>query len=366
MPRRPEAIQMDQERKQYRIDISAKQSPTGKRKRVRDVGTDYADVIVRYQQIMAELKKEARGESVEATVSDFGPRWLEECIRQQRDPKGHKLSKARFETHIEPVLGNVALREIGQAELRKLASVLKAKKLAPRTVKWILGELRCQLYYAKDCELIGSIPSFRAAMPRVAEKEPNPVSLEEMSLISKDLETRPDELFPVMLSRFTGLRYGETLRPRWRDVIWKPDPYLLLAKTKSKKVRRVPILPEALELLEREQTARRRIPHMDTFISPYRKPDAGWIYRPSNQRISKKLGRPFKWWFHRMRDTFACWFLELGYSPADLQVVLGHSTIQQTEKYGRLSEAAVLRRVRELSIGQSSGQQAETQQGEVR
>ena len=52
---------------------------------------------------------------------------------------------------------------------------------------------------------------------------------------------------------------------------------------------------------------------------------------------------------HRLRDTFACRWLERGGSKEVLQELLGHSSMLVTEKYGRLNPASVAAEVAKIT-----------------
>ena len=105
---------------------------------------------------------------------------------------------------------------------------------------------------------------------------------------------------------------------------------LVVERTKSGKVRRVPIAPELL---------RGRVGRLCPFVSA-----------SSFQRTVRRLSGVHRFHPHQMRHTFACRWLERGGSLAALQEMLGHASITTTQRYGRLADDLVAReaqRVRE-------------------
>ncbi|MHC4067547.1 MAG: tyrosine-type recombinase/integrase, partial [Planctomycetota bacterium] len=52
------------------------------------------------------------------------------------------------------------------------------------------------------------------------------------------------------LALYTGLRWGKIRSLQWQHVYWSPRPHLVVEKTKSGRVRRVPLNPEATDLLK--------------------------------------------------------------------------------------------------------------------
>jgi integrase len=167
---------------------------------------------------------------------------------------------------------------------------------------------------------------------------PHPLNDIELAEVVK---AAPENWKPVLLMlAYTGLRWGELRALRWRDVRESPYPHMVVSKshdgpTKSRKVREVPLLPEAQDVLD-SLTGRTGT----VFSLPE---TASWIRR---HVIGHSRVKDFH--VHRLRHTFACRYLERGGSLEALQRMLGHSTVRLTERYGRLRPEVVAAEVRRV------------------
>jgi integrase len=262
------------------------------------------------------------------TVGAFAKRWRTEYIAQRRNTKGRVLSKQRFRDHVAPVIGGEPLQAVTLADLRRLRGTLEAKGLAAMTVRHILSDLRCLFRYAVEVGERKDSPWRSSLLPRMVEEAPKRLTDEDVEAVL-DAATGGYSL-AIRLALATGLRWGELHRLQWRHVIGTPHPHLVLEKTKSGRVRRVPLPPDAVALLKQERARTKSV-----FVLPFRaKNPCSFV-----DRIEVVSG--VRWHFHQLRHTFACRWLEAGGSKEALQKILGHSTIRLTERYGALSDDAV-------------------------
>src|SRR5262249_46294358 len=113
----------------------------------------------------------------------------------------------------------------------------------------------------------------------------------------------------------TGIRWGELVRAQTTDI---QGGKLVIRRSKSGKVRRVPLPPEVLSDCE-GRVGR---------LTPFENACA------FNKRVRKLAGAEG---FHSplCRHTFATEWREAGGSLAALQAVLGHGAIAVTERYAR-------------------------------
>ena len=113
--------------------------------------------------------------------------------------------------------------------------------------------------------------------------------------------------------------------------------FLVVSKSKASKIRRVP--------LDREMLAMIRT-HVGKLV-PFAEGSTGWF-----TKVVWKLSGIADFHPHRMRHTFACWWLEQGGSLAGLQQVLGHASIVTTQRYARLTDDHVM--AERLKMGKST------------
>jgi len=144
-----------------------------------------------------------------------------------------------------------------------------------------------------------------------------------------------DHLKPmVLLTLNTGLRRGEVFNLNWNDVDLDKRQLTVEGETsKSKQTRHIPLNSQALVLLKdwRKQCAN------DGLV--FRSPVTGNRFdniKRSWEALREKAGIP-DFWFHDLRHTFASKLVMAGEDLYVIKELLGHSTIQMTERYAHLA-----------------------------
>lgn len=270
------------------------------------------------------LEKVRRGEDLptRSTVADLVTKWLDSYIRTARNEKGQRLAKSRTRLYLVPVLGAKEVTTVTPDDLRTYRLHLERLELSPQTVSNVLTDARCFFSWAEEARLVQKSPVPRRLLPRIEERLPDRLTGEEAAALSDIPEPYG---FVIRLGLGTGLRWGEMCRVLPGDV---QQGMLVVPRSKSGKVRRVPLAPELLLEL-RGKTGR---------LVPFREADPGTYSWHARRLSGVERFHP-----HMMRHTFACMWLERGGSLPGLQQILGHASIATTQRYARLSDDAVKR-----------------------
>ncbi|MEE8151959.1 MAG: site-specific integrase, partial [candidate division NC10 bacterium] len=139
----------------------------------------------------------------------------------------------------------------------------------------------------------------------------------------------PDKYKPlVIVALHTGLRQGELLGLRWRDVDFEVG-ILTVERSKHGEVHRVPMNSLVVETLSKLP---RNGPHVFAWENGKTPRDVSHAFG----RITKQGGiSDFR--FHDLRHSFASRLLMAGFDIRTVQELLGHKTIQMTLRYAHLS-----------------------------
>ncbi len=266
------------------------------------------------------------------TVHQAAARWLETCIKTQRNEKGQRLTAQRVRDYLDPFMGHMLVEKVGGDDIRAYRLWLERQgRLSLASVGHVLADCRCMLRWAEDGGLIERCPFPRRVMPRLQERPPDRLTDEQAEALRALHEPYG---FVCRLALGTGLRWGELTRAQASDV---ERGFLVVHHTKSRRVRRVPLSPELLAEVRR---------HVGRLV-PFARVSPGSFA----MRI-RRLAGVEGFHVHQMRHTFACQWLERGGSLAALQQILGHASIETTQRYARLTDDAVMReaeRIRETS-----------------
>ncbi len=140
----------------------------------------------------------------------------------------------------------------------------------------------------------------------------------------------------VLFLIYTGARKNEVLQACWQDVDWQQSSWRI-PKTKSGKVRHVPLSRGALELLNKLQN-QIKLDHMGKraiFANPETgKPFVSFFYSWNSARV--RAGMP-EFRIHDLRHSFASYLVNAGRSLYEVQELLGHADIKTTSRYAHLS-----------------------------
>lgn len=137
----------------------------------------------------------------------------------------------------------------------------------------------------------------------------------------------------VVLALSTGMRQGEILNLRWPDVNLD-DGRITLRDTKNGETRTVPLAGRALDSLREHSKVRR----LDTdLLFPGRRCDSPvFIRAPWSAAVEASGIKNFR--FHDLRHSAASYLAMNGASVNLIAKILGHKSIQVTNRYTHLSE----------------------------
>lgn len=244
----------------------------------------------------------------------------------------------------------LAAKDLAQESETSTARDDESVTLSPRTVQYIYAVLRRALGQALKWNLVARNVATLVDPPRVRRPEVQPLSPEEArQLLTKVEGDRLAALYSVALA--LGLRQGEALGLRWRDVdleagtlairnaLQRVDGKLQFVDPKTSKSRRTVALPEVAVAALRTHRVRQ---YQERLVAGTRWHDTGLVFTTSIgsgldgrnvtrqfQKLLKDLGLP-RQRFHDLRHTCASLLLAQGVHPRVVMDILGHSQIKLT------------------------------------
>jgi integrase len=233
-----------------------------------------------------------------------------------------------------------------------------AAGIKPATVIRDLAALSGVLGRAKKLKVIASNPLLSVDKPKTDKgKRPRFLKPDEYARLMAAIEARDkaavaarlrnkerqkskapikqpykDELTPaILLSLHTGMRRGEILRLRWRDIDF--DTRELIAHgdtTKGGQTRTLPLNNDALATLRawRKQSGGQRDDRVFTVSTSHK---TAWSALLKSAGIVK-----FRW--HDLRHNFASYLVQRGVTLNDVRDLLGHKDLVTTLKYAEIAD----------------------------
>jgi integrase len=306
------------------------------------LGQDHDRAVMRALEIRRRIKAglpPMEERKAILTVKDAVESWLEDHVRHARHKAFAENTGKRCERVLLPFMGTLPLSDVTAGTLLAYRNHLvgrtsrRGRPLAQATVRMFLGDVRAVINHALTLQVLDRSPIPRRWLPGLPERAPDVLTPKEQGVLC-GLPGEFGRALRLLLG--TGIRWGELARAQAQDV---QGGRLLIPRSKSGKVRRVPLPPDVLA------ECKGRVGR----ISPFE--DACDF----NKRV-RELSGIDRFHSHLCRHTFATEWRDAGGSLAALQAVLGHGTIAVTERYGTIGDDLVEREAQRLVEFRAQGE----------
>ena len=297
------------------------------------------------------------------TLGEFLTRWERDWAQGNVSAKTSERWRQLITFQVTPRIGQLPIQRVKAAHLQELyGALLKAgsadgKPLAPRTVGHVHRMLRRAFGHAVTWGILATNPVAVVSAPRVPDSEIEIVSDAEIRRVLDHLRDRDHQLHTIaFLALGTGMRRGELLALRWRDIggdkikversLEQTRAGLRFKSPKTKRSRRSVSIPSEVSAELRAYKMAQleyRLSIGAGRLSPedlvFTRPD-GSPYRPDDLTrtwllATRAIGRPIN--LHALRHTHVSNLIAEGIDILTISRRVGHSNATTTlNVYGHL------------------------------
>lgn len=304
------------------------------------------DAQVRLRELLTSLDNKTYIPPSKVTVEQWLAEWVRRYAEAKCSPKTVDSYQGIINHHIVPVIGKVNLMDL---EPDRLSDLYAAKRgtCSVRTIRYCHTLMSQALDYAIKQGKLKRNVALLAEPPAREKKAPNVVEAQDVSRFLKAAADTPYSEMVVTLL-FTGLRRGELLALRWKDLdlargkayisrtMYRLKKEYVVKETKTASSQRVVALPTGLcKLLAdyyQRQVEQRKLLDMPmpelVFTRPEGEPFDPSTFSHAVKKVSTRAGLDIK--AHALRHSFATLLLKAGKHPLVVSAQLGHSSVRTT------------------------------------
>ncbi|MGA8584255.1 MAG: site-specific integrase [Roseiarcus sp.] len=307
------------------------------------------------------LSAEDAGDHVEPSRSTVGE-WLEEWVaatKAEISPKTHERYAEIVRCYLKPGLGAMKLQKLTTGDIQRAYGEFD-RNPSPRTRRHVNRILKSALASAVEQQRLTRNPAAsKVGLPKVERKPASTLTVEQSGRLLAAIR-HTTTYWPVLIALATGMRRGEILALRWKNVeldngavrvvesLEQTKAGLRFKAPKAEKARAVPLprfaLAELKDWKRKQAEALLRLgvrQDGDTLVCPRedgkpKQPDS--LTHEFTYLVGRATDVP-RVRFHDLRHSHATQLLSAGVHPKIVQERLGHSTIAITlDLYSHVSD----------------------------
>ena len=288
-----------------------------------------------------ELRELGRIKSESLTLADFWGQHYLPTAELRKTLKTIEVEKWLFKSWISPALGHLALKEITADQVAAALAGMAQAGRSPRTQEHAKMVLSGLFSTAIQKELFNSSNPCKAV--KVAKKDNRRVrflSSEEARQLLAALKFRsPQTHDEALLSIFCGLRAGEIFALTWADINMD-NRQILIRDPKNKRNRYAYMTGEVAAMLRGRQgnQTQAALVFPDTNGQRQKSVNATFKRVVHDLGFNNGVSDPrLKLVFHSLRHTYASWLVQSGEALYTVKELMGHRSLQMTERYAHLA-----------------------------
>ena len=264
---------------------------------------------------------------------------FKEFVREKYIPyiKSYKRSwefdQQTIEKRMMRIWGHKKLNEFKPGDLIEFQNTMVNQGFKPGSVNRYMAIIKHILNTAEKWDYIDSSPTRKVSRMYDAGRQERFLSPEELERVLDELNNCNSPVVPDII-RFlimTGARKSEAVNLPWSEVDLEAGEWVLPPeRNKGKRFKRIPLSKKAVELLQNRQQ------NGCAYVFP--NPETGkpiQHFHGTWDRIRKNAGVP-DLRIHDIRHSFASFLVNSGRSLYEVQKLLSHSDISQTQRYAHL------------------------------
>ena len=196
-------------------------------------GKTYMEAKERKREAMVRMKesvKKSQEANKQPLMREIAEQWLNELSATKRESTIVKYN-SQMENHILPVLGDISINTISNADVISFSkTLLNEKHLSKKTAADILSRIKSIRKYAVIHGYdVHFIPGCVSITPE--NKEIRVFTVEEENILIDHLRQNNDQIsLGILICLFTGLRLGEICALLWNDISL-PDKEIHVSRT---------------------------------------------------------------------------------------------------------------------------------------
>lgn len=303
-------------------------------------------------RLITEIASGGYVEPTKQTVAEFFAEWLA-FVRPTVTPKTHQRYAEICQKNLAPLIGEIALAKLKTDKIdAAFAKALTQGRrqssggLSPRTVHHMRRVLIKALGQAVTWDRLSKNPATASTPPKIERTKMLAYDAGQTAELLEAL--RPTRMImPVLLAVMCGMRRGEILALRWRDVDFahaslavresaeQVGTVVRYKETKSGKTRNVAMSVTVFEAMRAHRASQAE----EQLRIGVRPDDESFVVAQADGRPLKPVSLTHEWTrllaktslprirFHDLRHTHASQMLAAGVHPKVASERLGHSTI---------------------------------------